>query len=189
VANVPNLLSSVRLFLVPVLLLLAWADQRRLFLPCLVVSLVTDAADGFLARKLNQATELGAKLDSWADFLTYLSLPVCAWRLWPDVVREQAAFLTALIFCYLVPVVLGFLKFRRLTSYHTVANKVLAVPVAAAALGLLGWGVGWPFRVLLPLVAIVELEEIAITIVLSQWRANVPSLWHALQITRREAQK
>ena len=188
-ANVPNLLSSVRLFLVPVLLLLAWADQRRLFLPCLVVSLVTDAADGFLARKLNQATELGAKLDSWADFLTYLSLPVCAWRLWPDVVREQAAFLTALIFCYLVPVVLGFLKFRRLTSYHTVANKVLAVPVAAAALGLLGWGVGWPFRVLLPLVAIVELEEIAITIVLSQWRANVPSLWHALQITRREAQK
>ena len=126
----PNLLSGARLLLMPVLLLLAWAGERHLFLPCLVVSLLTDAADGFLARKLNQATELGAKLDSWADFLTYLSLPVCAWWLWPGVVREQAAFLTAVIFCYVLPVVFGFLKFRRLTSYHTVAGKVVTVPVA-----------------------------------------------------------
>jgi hypothetical protein len=30
----------------------------------------------------------------------------------------------------------------------------------------------------------VELEEIAITTLLPEWRSNVPSLWHARQLLR-----
>jgi CDP-diacylglycerol--glycerol-3-phosphate 3-phosphatidyltransferase len=70
VINVPNLLSCVRLSLVPVFLWLAWNDLSRAFFVCLIVSVLTDAADGYLARRLNQSTNLGAKLDSWADLST-----------------------------------------------------------------------------------------------------------------------
>src|SRR5438034_6881662 len=123
-ANLPNLLSCVRLSAVPVLLVLAWTNHSQIFLFCFVFSLVTDIADGLLARKLNLATELGAKLDSWADLLTYLALPVCGWWLRPSAVREEAWWLAAGIGSYLLAILIGILKFRRLTSYHTWGAKV-----------------------------------------------------------------
>ena len=65
-------LSLLRLALVPVLVGLAYLPQRgEAFLGVLAVSLLSDVLDGYLARKLGQASELGAKLDSWGDMLTY----------------------------------------------------------------------------------------------------------------------
>ena len=122
-SNLPNLLSCTRFLLIPVLLTLAWTGRAEVFLVCLVISLLTDLTDGLLARRLNLATELGARLDSWADFLTYLSLPICGWWLRPEVVREERLWITGGIACYFAATIAGFLKFRRLTSYHTWAAK------------------------------------------------------------------
>ena len=187
--TLPNLLSGLRLGLTPVLLYLAHGDHRTVFLAVLALSLLSDAVDGILARWLGQTSQLGARLDSWADLLTGLSLPLCAWWLWPGPVAQEAPWLTALVFCYLMPVVLGFVRFRRLTSYHTIAWKVLAWVIAGAAVALLGWGIGWPIQVVLPFVALASLEEIAITIVLPEWRSNVPSLRHALALRRERVSK
>src|SRR5438270_1124349 len=107
-ANLPNLLSGVRFLLVPILLTLAWSGRGKGVLLCFVLSLLTDLADGLLARRLNLASELGAKLDSWADFLTYLSLPICGWWLRPEVVREEAIWLSTGIFSYLAAIAAGF---------------------------------------------------------------------------------
>ncbi|MDC1144981.1 CDP-alcohol phosphatidyltransferase family protein, partial [Porticoccaceae bacterium] len=63
--SIPNILSFLRLGLVPVLIGLALVQAGQLFLWVLAVSLLSDVLDGFLARKLNQVSELGAKLDSW----------------------------------------------------------------------------------------------------------------------------
>ena len=78
----PNLISSLRLALVPVLLCLAWNERPLLFLGFFAFSLFSDSVDGFIARKLNHVTEFGASLDSWADLVMYMSLPACAWWLW-----------------------------------------------------------------------------------------------------------
>jgi len=185
--TLPNLLSCARLLLVPVLLALAWSGNSRPFFYCLIVSLFTDMADGFLARRLNCTTELGAKLDSRADFATYLALPFCAWWLRPGVIRQEALFLGVGIFFYLAAVGFGFVKYRRLTSYHCWSSKVIALLMGAAVLALFAGGPGWPLRLVVPVVALSSLEEIAITTVLSEWRANVPSFRHALQIKRELA--
>src|SRR5947209_5268762 len=100
----PNLLSTLRLALVPVLLVLAWSGRAKLFLACLLASLITDAADGLLARRLDQTTKLGAKLDSWADFITALALLWCAWWLRPEVVRQEGLYIGAGIFFYLAAI-------------------------------------------------------------------------------------
>ena len=55
----PNLLSGFRIVLVPVLLFLAWNGERKLYLVCLGMSMLSDLVDGFIARRLNQVTELG----------------------------------------------------------------------------------------------------------------------------------
>ena len=183
-ANLPNLVSCLRIALVPVLLVLAWTGRSETFLACFILSLLTDATDGLLARRLHQATELGARLDSWGDLLTCLALPMCGWWLRPEVVRQEALLLGLGIASYLAAVLAGVLKFRRLTSYHTWAAKISAVLVGAAVLIFFANGPGWVFRIVMPIVLLTNLEEIAITLTLSQLTANVPSLWHALKLRR-----
>ena len=142
-----------------------------------------------MARRLNLATELGAKLDSWGDFLTYLALPLCGWWLRPEVVTEEQTWLAAGIGCYLTATIFGFLRFKRLTSYHTWGAKVGAVLVGAAVLVFFANGPGWFFREVTPFVVLANLEEIAITFTLLELRPNVPSLWHAVKIRNSESRR
>ena len=70
--NVPNTLTAVRIFLVPVLVFVfylpfTWASQACAAIFALAA--VTDWADGFLARRLSQVSTFGAFLDPVADKL------------------------------------------------------------------------------------------------------------------------
>ena len=81
--TIPNILSVGRVFLVIITLLLAnFTDQLVLTLILGITAGVTDFFDGYLARKLNQETALGAVLDQYSDlvyeglfFLLLVSLP------------------------------------------------------------------------------------------------------------------
>jgi len=81
VLTVPNLLSFLRLALVPVFLILLVDGLDLLALATLAVSGVTDFLDGFLARRLGQVSRLGQLLDPAADRLYILAaLLGLAWR-------------------------------------------------------------------------------------------------------------
>lgn len=67
--TVPNILSFLRLGLVPVFLYLIITAQDALALLVLVFSSLSDYLDGFIARRFNQMTRLGQLLDPAADRL------------------------------------------------------------------------------------------------------------------------
>ncbi|HTY19529.1 MAG TPA: CDP-alcohol phosphatidyltransferase family protein [Myxococcota bacterium] len=180
----PNLLSGLRLALVPVLLYLAWHGRATPFLIALSCSLLSDLFDGFLARRLGQATHLGTLLDSYGDLATYLTVPLCAWWLWPDLIRREAPYAAAIVAAYCFPIALGYLKYGRLTSYHTYGAKLSAVLVGGSALLLFAGGPPLPFRIATWVLVAAELEEIAITTILPEWRTNVPSVLHARRLLR-----
>jgi cardiolipin synthase len=69
VITVPNILSFLRLALVPVFLWLIIVGQDGLALAVLVFSSVSDYLDGVIARRFNQITRLGQLLDPAADRL------------------------------------------------------------------------------------------------------------------------
>ena len=183
-ATIPNALSALRLVLAPVLVWLAWTGQPTAFLVTLSVSLLSDLTDGWFARRYNQATQLGTLLDSYGDFATYMTVPLCAWWLWPDLIRREAWYAAAVVASYVFPIVLGYLKYGRLTSYHTYGAKLSAVVVGASALALFAGGPPLPFRISTWVLVLAELEEIAITTILPEWRTNVPSILHARRMLR-----
>lgn len=70
--NIPNSLTLLRIVLIPVFVLVYYLPLSWNYLfACLVFSLaaLTDLLDGYLARKLNQTSRLGAFLDPVADKL------------------------------------------------------------------------------------------------------------------------
>jgi cardiolipin synthase (CMP-forming) len=72
--TVPNLLSALRLLLLPVFLWLVLGPEADgLAVLVLVVSGLSDYLDGYVARKLDQASRLGAILDPVADRLYILA--------------------------------------------------------------------------------------------------------------------
>ena len=170
--------------LAPLLLWLAWSDQPRAFLAALTVSLLSDLVDGWVARRFDQATQLGTLLDSWGDLVTYTVVPLSAWWLWPELIRAEWGYAAAVVAAYTFPIALGYLKYGRLTAYHTYGAKLSAVLIGPSALVLFLGGPPELFRVAVWVLVLAELEEIAITTILPEWHANVPSLWHARRLAR-----
>lgn len=79
--TIPNLLSFLRLLLIPVYTRLylnaVTGKEHLLAASVLAISCLTDAADGIIARKFNMTSRLGQILDPLADKLTQLVLTVC----------------------------------------------------------------------------------------------------------------
>jgi CDP-diacylglycerol--glycerol-3-phosphate 3-phosphatidyltransferase len=187
-AKAPNLLSASRLIAAPFLLYLAWTDRPNLFLALLAITLLSDAIDGFAARRLHVASELGTRLDSWGDLVTYLVIPLCAWWLWPEIIRREAGFVLLVLTAFIAPLIAGLLKFRRLTSYHTWAAKAVAVLMSIAIFILFIADIAWPFRCVVVLLCLSACEEIAITLRLPALRSNVRSYWHIVRQDKETSQ-
>ena len=78
--NIPNTLTVVRIFLIPFFVYCYWFLPTEFFyLPIviLLVSGLTDIADGYIARKFHMITPLGRFLDPVADKLTIATVIVC----------------------------------------------------------------------------------------------------------------
>ena len=100
IVTIPNVLSLIRLALVPLFLVLILLGENVSALLVLVVSSLTDFLDGVLARRLNQVTRLGQLLDPAADrlfiFATLIGLAVVGampWWLAAVIVARDAVLL------------------------------------------------------------------------------------------------
>lgn len=81
ILNIPNVLTLVRIVLLPVI---AWRfrlGDRVGALVVYVLAMITDALDGIIARKTGQITALGKLLDPLADKLALILL---LWLFWSE---------------------------------------------------------------------------------------------------------
>ncbi len=75
--TVPNVLTILRIILIPVFVVLFFNDLRKVSLAVFVAASLTDMLDGYLARKLNQITDFGKLFDPLADKLMVITAMVC----------------------------------------------------------------------------------------------------------------
>ena len=178
--NIPNLLSSLRLALGPLLLHVAWRGDQEGFLVILILAFLLDLIDGPIARLTGQVTELGPKLDSWADFSIYVALPIGAWWLWPEIIIRERIYVGLAVASVLLPTIVGLVKFRRPTSYHTWLTKLAVVCMAPSVILLLMEGPAWPFRLSAVIAILAGIEEILISIISKDSRSDAKTIIHVL---------
>lgn len=65
--HIPNILTSLRIISVPFIVYLFIANHIWITILLIILMAVTDLLDGFIARKFNAVSELGAKLDAVCD--------------------------------------------------------------------------------------------------------------------------
>ena len=72
--TIPNLLSFIRIILVPIIVVLYLKKHMVAATVLVVVSGASDMLDGFIARTFNQVSDLGKLLDTIDDKLTMLAV-------------------------------------------------------------------------------------------------------------------
>lgn len=118
IVTIPNLLSLFRLLLIPVIVwLYVWKRDYTLTAAALVLSGVTDVADGFIARRFNMVSDLGKVLDPVADKLTQVTALACL------LTRFQAVWwlIGMMVFKETVMTVMGILVIHRTKAVYSAA--------------------------------------------------------------------
>jgi cardiolipin synthase len=76
IVSIPNLITLARILLVPVVVWAIASEEMRLAFGLFLAAGVSDAVDGFLAKRFGMATPLGAYLDPLADKAMLVSIYV-----------------------------------------------------------------------------------------------------------------
>jgi CDP-diacylglycerol--glycerol-3-phosphate 3-phosphatidyltransferase len=185
ISKPPNWVSATRILIAPLMFVFAFLGMETWFLGALIFSGFTDVLDGMLARRLNMITPLGAHLDSWGDFTIYSTMAICAWILWPEITQRELLYYTLILFSFLLPALIGRIKFGKFTGYHTWSVKIAVFVTFAGYVALYAEIAAWPFMLASFLCVYAGLEEILITLVLRKERTDVRSLLAALRYVKK----
>ena len=86
IITVPNLLSFFRFCLIPVIIWSYCVKENPLLAgEILLLSGLTDLADGYIARRFHRISNLGKILDPVADKLTQAAMLICLFTRFPHV--------------------------------------------------------------------------------------------------------
>jgi len=178
----PNLLSGIRIALVPVVLMAAWADSRVWFAIVLSFSLLTDALDGFFARRYNAFSDLGRKLDSVADYITLIAGIAGIAVLWPEVMRREWVWVATGLAVFFLVMAYGLVRLHRIPCYHTWTSKVGVMGCALSLIPLLADWSPLPFHIAMVVLMLGGLEEVIIVNLVPGHGGEMPSAWHAWRL-------
>ena len=134
ILTIPNILSFFRLCLIPVLLWLYIGREDYLWtLYVLLLSAVTDIADGIIARRCNMISDFGKIIDPIADKLTQIAMMFCLVARFPHmllafillVIKELCTGITSLISFKKAHAVKGAVWHGKLTTVSLYAMMAL----------------------------------------------------------------
>jgi phosphatidylserine synthase len=152
-----------------VALLTAFAGETGWFVASVAVGLVTDALDGPLSRLLKTASARGARLDSRADLALTSAAVAGLIVLFPDRLVAEWPLVATALFAWALPMAVGWAKFGRLTSYHTLLAQTSLLVIPLALVAWLGFDTLWPLQMSVALLVLSGFEELVIT-----WKLDRP---------------
>ena len=164
--SIPNLITLARILLVPVVVWAIASNQMLIAFLLFAAAGVSDAVDGFLAKRFGMASELGAYLDPLADKVLvvaiYVSLGITD-RLEPWlvilVVSRDLLIVGGVLFSWLIDKPVS-VKPHPVSKLNTAA-QLLLVGLVLGAHGF-GFNAGWVLKALMAAVTILTLASVAV---------------------------
>jgi phosphatidylglycerophosphate synthase len=145
-----------------------------------IAALLSDIYDGILARRWGCETAQLRMLDSVADTIFYLGVVAALWLREPQVLRSNWQLLTGLFALEGVRYVFDFWKYRKAASYHSYMAKAWGLLIVVAVVAVLSFGGLQPLvRLALVFGIVVNLEGLAMSVMLPRWKCDVKTLGRA----------
>jgi cardiolipin synthase len=176
--SIPNLITLARILLVPILVWAITSDEMRLAFLLFLAAGVSDAVDGFLAKRFGMASELGAYLDPLADKALIVSIYVSlgfVGAIPPGlvilVVSRDLMIVAAILLSWLIgrPVEIKPLPISKL-------NTLVQIVFATLVLGTLAFRLDVEPLLSLTMGAVVVLTLLSIGFYLAEWVRHMNSV-------------
>lgn len=181
--NIPNIITSVRLFAalaIIVMCLTSKAADAGWFLPLFIAAAISDMLDGYVARRFRWCTEFGAHLDSISDMTLYAAVFVCFLAF-----RSQGMAICAPVFITGIIVqiahwIFSVQKHKQFPAYHSTLSRVVAYAMFFICLIFWTTKSAMALGMMLSFWIICSIEGMLITHFLNCPRSNVSSIRKAL---------
>ncbi len=176
--SIPNIITLARIILVPVIVWAIVSSQMEVAFAIFVIAGVSDAIDGFLAKRFNMTSELGALLDPLADKALLVSIYVSL-GIWGAVPRWLVILVVSRDIMIVSAVIVSWLFDKPVEMKPLMVSKLNTVAqVAFAALVLASLGFGFeprPYdRILMGLVTVFTLVSVSLYLV--EWVRHMSTI-------------
>jgi cardiolipin synthase len=174
--TIANALTLLRLCLIPLIVVMIHEQRFMLATVIFIIAGITDALDGYLARKLDQRTEIGAYLDALADksliaacFIALVSVQLVPFWLVVLVIFRDLMIVGAVAIAWLMhnPIAIEPLPVSK-------ANTAAQIVALATTLGVKGFMIPVPDFAIQTLYAIVAALTVAsVAAYFARWFAHM----------------
>jgi cardiolipin synthase len=176
--SIPNIITVGRILLVPIVVWAIASNQMEIAFAVFVIAGVSDGVDGFLAKRFNMASELGAMLDPLADKALLVSIYV-ALGIWGAIPRWIVILVVSRDIMIVSAVIVSWLFGKPIPMKPLMVSKintVAQVALAAVVLASLAFGFGpGPYDVILMGVVTV-FSLISVSLYLVEWGRHMSTI-------------
>jgi len=181
-----NAITLYRLLAAPLLLILLLNQQLILFKWLLALSFLTDAIDGYLARKYKATSIFGSILDSVSDDLTIAVAIIGITLVNPEFLKKELALVLIQVLLFITQIGLSLFRYRKISSFHTYLAKFVTV-FQGIFLVLFYW-LTEPVYALFYFVSALTiadlLEEITLVLIVPKWETDIKGLYWVIKNAR-----
>jgi cardiolipin synthase len=176
--SIPNIITLGRIILVPIIVWAIASSQMEIALAIFLIAGVSDAVDGFLAKRFNMASELGALLDPLADKALLVSIYV-ALGIWGAVPRWIVILVVSRDIMIVSAVIVSWLFGKPIPMKPLMVSKLnTAAQVAFAALVLASLSFGFtptPYDLILMFLVTV-FTLVSVSLYLVEWVRHMSTI-------------
>lgn len=120
---IPNILSCCRILLSLYLFIIP--KENFIFLFIYLLCGITDFADGFIARRFNNVSSTGAKIDSLADIVFTIFILHSIYQMAPfSLKNDLSIYILSIFLLRIANMIITKIKFKQWNVMHTVGNKL-----------------------------------------------------------------
>ena len=184
--NIADWFSFYRVVAAPFLVLLLWLDKRHFFAWLLLISYLTDAIDGYLARKLKITSPRGSQLDSFGDQITLVVGLIGLLVFENEFIRKNILLIGVAFVPYIIQMSIAYYKYGKATAFHTYLAKLSAITQSVFILYSLFFAPNYTlFYIMIGFGLLETFEEITLIYMYNTWASDVKGIYWAFRDKRR----